>query len=69
MAKNSFEFKKKIVEEYISGEGGFGLLAKNILSPILLLEIGYMIMKRMVIPLCFFLIKIENTFSNTNFPW
>ncbi|EPD65464.1 hypothetical protein HMPREF1216_01193 [Coprococcus sp. HPP0048] len=30
MAKYSFQFKKKIVEEYFSGKGGFGLRKKRL---------------------------------------
>ena len=33
MAKYSFEFKKKIIEEYFSGEGGFEFLAKKYAIP------------------------------------
>ena len=29
MAKYSFEFKKKVVEEYLRGEGGYGYLSKK----------------------------------------
>ena len=29
MAKYSYEFKKKVVQEYLNGEGGYGYLAKK----------------------------------------
>ena len=29
MAKYSFDFKKKVVQEYLNGEGGYGYLAKK----------------------------------------
>lgn len=33
MAKYSFEFKKKVVQEYLDGKGGYEYLAKHIISP------------------------------------
>lgn len=36
MAKHSFEFKLKLVQEYLSGEGGYPSLCENILSHALL---------------------------------
>lgn len=33
MAKYSFDFKKKIVQKYLNGEGGYGYLAKKFNIP------------------------------------
>lgn len=69
MAKYSFQFKKKIVEEYFSGKGDFEFIAKNTQFLIQQSETGFMVTREMEILHCYGLEKTKITLLNTNFLW
>lgn len=50
MAKYTYEFKKKVVNDYLNGRGGYGFLAKTYGIPSKkMLKNGYLIIKFLVI--------------------